>query len=543
LHQWSPLDRSLPPELQRNSGYLQLRDNEASALTLKQVVYLAIRNNPGLRADILEPLAAEQSVREANAEFDPLLTSLLDQTKAVSPTISNFGSVGQPAFSRKQYDWNFGVTKLLSLTNGTLSFDFNNTRIESNARAWTVDPSYNPSLALSISQPLLRNFGFDFATINVRLAELSQKQSQYMLEQHLSDFVLQIASDYWNVVRADQNLQVTQGALKLSQDLLNQDLAGLRLGMVARIAVQEAQAETESWRATLFAAQDTLTAARARLRQGVMLNPKHAFLAEQIEPSESPSGDGSIHLDEEQSLEAAIEYRPELGAMREAIRSMLLQVKFAENQTLPQLSVGARIGVNATAGSMQCFHFHDIPLRNCRVSAVEAGSRLPYGGIYGDALNRLWYFKFYDYAAVLNVAMPLTNDYTDAALAQARVEYDQQRLRYQEQLAQIVLDVETALSQVKTSAERARATSAASDYARAAFSAEDARYHAGVADTHELLQYQQELISTLANQVQARLDLETAKLGLKHAEGTLLDSFQINFGIEDPHRSPWYTRF
>jgi outer membrane protein TolC len=74
-------------------------------------------------------------------------------------------------------------------------------------------------------------------------------------------------------------------------------------------------------------------------------------------------------------------------------------------------------------------------------------------------------------------------------------------------------------------------------------SAEEARYRGGVSDTHELLQYQQELISALANQVQAQLDLEIAKLSLKHAEGTLLRAFQINFTLEDPHRSPWYSRF
>jgi outer membrane protein TolC len=103
--------------------------------------------------------------------------------------------------------------------------------------------------------------------------------------------------------------------------------------------------------------------------------------------------------------------------------------------------------------------------------------------------------------------------------------------------------VETALSNVKTSAQRVHATNAASDYARAALSAEDARYRSGVADTHELLQYQTELITVLGNQVQAQVDLEIAKLSLQHAAGNLLKDFQIKFVVEDPHRPRWYSRF
>ena len=544
VHQWSTADKSLPVELQRNSGYLQQRDNTTTSMTLKEAIYLAIRNNPGMKAEVLDPLAAEESVRQANAAFDPLMSAELANTKDVMPTITNFATVGSSAFERKEYDWNFGITKLSSLTNGSLSISFDNNRAQSNARTWTVNPSYNPSLAISITQPLLRNFGFDFATINVRLAELGQQQSQYNLEQHLSDFVLRVGTDYWNVVRAEQNLRVTTGALKLAQDLLNLNLASLRLGMVAQIDVQEAQAETENWHAAQFAAQNTLAIAHSALRQDVMLNPSRAFLSEQIEPSDTPMGAGNLKLDDEQSLEEAMENRPELAAMRDAIRSMILRVRFAENQTLPQLNIGARIGVNSTAGSTNCFHYHDVGVQNCIVSGgASTGTALPFRGIYGDALNRLWNFSYYDYAVGINLEVPLSNDYANATLSQARIETDQARLRYDEQVSQIASSVETALSTVRTSAERVHATNAGSDYARAALRAEEARYRGGVSDTHELLQYQQELISALANQVQAQLDLEIAKLSLMYAEGTLLRAFQINFTLEDPHRSSWYSRF
>jgi HAE1 family hydrophobic/amphiphilic exporter-1 len=543
--QWSA-EKDLPSELQPGGLNQNLHDDGQASLTVKEAIFVAMRNNPALRADLLEPLAAQETVRQANATFDPEFTSHIDVNKDVSPAITNFNSVGQATFARKEYNWNFGASKVLSTTNGVLALGFDNSRISSNARAWTINPSYNPSLGISLSQPLLRNFGLDFATINVRIAQAGQARAQYSLEQNLSDFLLQVATDYWNVVRAVENLQVNKGAFRLAQDTVNKDLASLKMGMAARIDVQEAQSVAASWRAAVLAAQSAVATTKVVLRQDVMLNPQDSFLPEGIDPSERPTGTANVDLDEQRSLELAMEYRPELGAMRESLRGMLLQVRFSENQTLPELNFGAQVGMNSTAGSLNCFHFHDVGMPNCTVASPggpTGGTKVPLGGIYGDALNRMWNFSFYNYAVGLTLRVPLTNDYANATLAQARVEYDQQRLRYREQVSKIIVDVGSARSNLATTAERVRATDAAAEYARAALSAEEARYRAGASDTHELLQYQQLLISSLAFQVQAQLDLEVAKLTMEHAKGTLLKSFQIDFVVDKNYQTPWYARF
>jgi len=41
-----------------------------------------------------------------------------------------------------------------------------------------VNPVYTPTMVLSLTQPLLQNFGWRFATINVRLVESAQRLSQ-----------------------------------------------------------------------------------------------------------------------------------------------------------------------------------------------------------------------------------------------------------------------------------------------------------------------------------------------------------------------------
>ncbi len=60
---------------------------------------------------------------------------------------------------------------------------------------------------------------------------------------------------------------------------------------------------------------------------------------------------------------------------------------------------------------------------------------------------------------------------------------------------------------------------------------------------HDLLQFQEEEVSAEGNQVQAEVDLENAKLALAHSDGTILQAFNINWEVQNPHEVPWYATF
>ena len=195
-----------------------------------------------------------------------------------------------------------------------------------------------------------------------------------------------------------------------------------------------------------------------------MLNPAGTFLPESIEPSDQPNPVLDINDTEETALEKMVEYSPSLGGLRESIRTALLQVKFQENQMLPQVNLGAQFGVTATTGTTPCVSLNPTVAGNgnCTVANVPPapgnGSKLPFGGIYGDALNQMLDARFYNYAAVLNFEMPLDNAAAKAALAQARVSYEQSRMQYRSALSESVLAIESALANYHADVKRAQAT-------------------------------------------------------------------------------------
>ncbi len=544
-HQWS-LTKEIAPDNVISERYLRSEDSTARGLTLKEAIYIAMQNNPALKAAQLDPVASMETVRQANGTFDPNLTAQGDIEKTVVPVTSALQTGGATSFVQKFYDWNFGLNKVSSVTNGTWGVTFNNDRALSNSTFAGVNPAYAPSLALSLSQPILQNFGWQFATINVRIAESGQKQAQWTYGQALQDFVQRIGGEYWNVVLSEENLEVARAALRFNLDLVRQNAISVKVGTLAPIDLQEAQSAAATSEANVYTAEANLKNSRTQLRQDVMLNPYGTFLPEEIQPLTRPNPQEQIVVDEERALELAVEYRPSLGQMREAIRDALLQVKFSENQVLPQLNLGAQFGLTSSAGTTPCqMSFRATTGGNCTVppGPVGNGNKLPFGGIYGDALNRLWGFTYYNYAAVLTFQMPLDNAVPRAALAQARVLYDQQRVLYRAALSQAVIDVQSALANLYADQKRASATASATYYARQSLHDEQVRFRVGMATTHDLLQFQQEEVSAEGNEVQADVDLENAKLALGHADGTLLQAFNINWAVQNPHEVPWYAAF
>ena len=90
---------------------------------------------------------------------------------------------------------------------------------------------------------------------------------------------------------------------------------------------------------------------------------------------------------------------------------------------------------------------------------------------------------------MLTFQFPLDNAVARAALAQARVQYDQQRVLYRAALSQMVVNVESSISNLYADQKRAAATASATYYARQALHDEEVMFRVGMATTHDLLRY------------------------------------------------------
>ena len=73
LHQWS-LTSEVPGENIFSDEYMRTRDSNTRSISLKETLYLALKNNPAVAAASLDPVISLQGVRGSWAVFDPDLT-------------------------------------------------------------------------------------------------------------------------------------------------------------------------------------------------------------------------------------------------------------------------------------------------------------------------------------------------------------------------------------------------------------------------------------------------------------------------------------
>jgi outer membrane protein len=545
-HQWT-LTGALPGESIFSHNYLRTSDPNTRKLTLKEAIYIALRNNPSVIAASMDPVLSLQAVRQSWAVFDPNLTSQADTNKNVTPVTNPFTAGGLPSLETKNYDWDFGISKVSALTNGTMGITFDNNYNNTNSLLTSINNYYTPLLEMSVNQPLLRNFGNEFATINVRIAQTNQRQAQYTYEQQLNDFVLRVGTDYWNLARAEMNLEVAKQALAVDEDLVRQNAISVNVGVMAPLQLKEAQSQAATDQANVYTAQGALETARAVLRQDVMYNPTQSFMPAQLEVADRPHPN-EIPVNEERSLELAMMWRPELAALRQEIESLLLQVKYAENQTLPQFNVGAEFGITASGGDVVCgppvvAGLNVVGGVPCIQTGGSKGVALPYKGGYNTALNRLFRFTWYNYAVTFDFERPLSNDAAKAALAQAKTTYEQGRMNYRNEVSEVVVDVQQSLAGQTANYKAAQAAHVATATAAAALHDERETFRVGMATTHDLLQYIESLVAAEGNEVQAQVNFEISKLQVQHAQGTLLREFNINFVANNPNVKPWYAQF
>src|SRR5215469_10127305 len=87
--QWR-LTSDVPPESLISERYIRSVDKEARALTLKEAIFIALRNNPNVVVALLNPLASTETIRVANGNFDPNTQATIDTGKTVQPVTSVF---------------------------------------------------------------------------------------------------------------------------------------------------------------------------------------------------------------------------------------------------------------------------------------------------------------------------------------------------------------------------------------------------------------------------------------------------------------------
>jgi outer membrane protein len=455
-----------------------LPDRPTLELSLEEAVKRTLENNNDIAVDKYNPELSEQSIRLYRGSYDPLLSSTISQLEQTSPVTSAFAGA-QNAVDTNTTTYNFGASQLLR-TGGTARLDFTNNRGSTNSVFNTFNPSYNSGLNARLTQPFLRNFQIDNNRLQLRVAKKNREISDTQFQQTVTNTVATVKDRYYDLLYAIDNLEAQRKSLSLAQKLLDENQIRVKVGTMAPLDVVAAQSEVASREEGVIVAEAALLDAEDAIKSAIFPKNDPGVWALRIVPTDRPTAE-PIVVDVEAATRKALEARTDVVVARKGLENADLNVKYASNQRLPDLSLVAAYGTNGVGGTIIQRNGFGGPI----VATIPGG--------YGDALSKVFGRDFPTWTIGVNFTYPIFNRQADATAARAKISLEQSQTSLRRLEMQVASEVRSAGRAVDTNYKRVESTRAARVLQEQRLDAEQKKFAAGMSTNFLVTQAQRDL--------------------------------------------------
>ena len=494
----TPTADSGPAALRTEDGKILLRLDEAVEIALRRNLALAIErlNNQQFRLGINQELGI----------FDLRLDGFAQWSDSSSATASALE--GADVREDETQVWNLGLAQLTPI-GGELAVDFNNSRFETNSTFVTLNPSFNSSLQLSYTLPLLRNFGAETTRRGLLSARLAAAGSRQFYEQQVAALIQQVENAYWDLVEAQNQLTVARESLALAEELHRRNRVQVEVGTLPPLELVQSEATIASRQVDIINARTAVGNAADQLL--LLLNVDQGAAWESEIVAETDARTASIEPVLAQAIETALAERPELARQQREAERLQLEARFARNQVRPQLNLGLSYGYRGLGG--------DVVIRDPETQEVI--EVIPGG--YSDAVDQIRERDFDNWALSLLFAMPLQNRAAKASAASAGLEAEQGETQLALLRQQVITEVRTAVRQVLAAAEGIRSAEVSRVLQERNLEAEQKRYENGMSTSFQVTQIQEDLTQARSLEVTAIASYRRALTEYHRAIGRLLE--------------------
>lgn len=465
-------------------------------LTLDQAIRLALENNQRVKVSAYSPLIARANVLTEYGRFDPALTFARSQGESEFP--GTFPSPSIRPFTRTD---DYSATLDGQLPWG-LSYSIGTTAQNQRGTFNSFTDGYATFGGVTITQPLLRNFGFGANLAGLRVAKANRGISQWQHRQTVIDIVTEVVYAFNSLQQAHDNLRIARFSRDLATQLFSDNQKRHRVGAISDADVTQAEARVANREEAILYAERNLRDLENQLRQYTGRDD-FATGGPGLTIAELPPA-SPLTVNAAENYQAALAGRPDYQAARLGLKIDRTNHAYARNQLLPSVDFVGSYGYGGL----------DPVFRTARDQVRDRDART--------------------YSAGLVVRVPI-------AFAEGRGRTRAARLALQKSEAELVrleqdiaLSIAAAAGQIETTQQRVAANRRALDLARQSLDAEEKRYKAGTSTTFLVLQQQELLAGTENSYARSLADQRRALATYEREVATTLDHYQITLTETSP---------
>jgi outer membrane protein TolC len=464
----------------------------ADALSLDNAVRLALANNRSIQVDNYSRAIARANLLAAYGTFDPAINFNRSYTQAYSASSATPDNGFLPPATLIEADYySVGLGGLLPWG---LQYSIGGTAQNQRGAYNGFANNFLTTGGVTLTQPLLRGFGFGANLLGVRVARANRRISEWQYRQTVIDTITNVAIAYSNLAAAHEALRIAQKSRDLAAGLLSENERRFQVGSMSANDVTSARARTALREEAILIATRALRDSDNQLR---------LLLGEDAFPADGPLLEIAAPIAPDvtarpaDDLKQAYALRPDYQQARLGLEKGRYNAAAARNQLLPQVDFVGNYGYTG----------YDQNFAASRRQVADQDRRA--------------------YSAGVVVSIPLTFAKGRGQARAARLQVSQAEADLKRLEENIALAVAAAAGQIETTEKRVAATQAALKLTQQSLDEEIKKLRAGASSTFNVLYIQDQLAAAEYSFYQAQSDQRRAAALYEHETGTALGHYHV----------------
>jgi len=473
---------------------------QAGSYTLHDLLVAALNTNLELQAKRIDPQIQDLRVEAAIGEFMPnailagsYSSSERQKTAQEQSSISSiFGGTNDPIQLDDNGRLQVGIGGRLP-TGTTYEALTGIDEIRNSFNQFNSE--FVAVSSLTMTQPLMRDFGLTANLAEVRLQRKAATASRFELQTVALRIIRDVANAYHEMVFAQENVEVKEQAVKVAQDLVRDNQRRYEEGRMAPIDVTQAQSRVAEAREEELLARNFLAQRRNQIVQ--LTQDSFEFDQREIVVDRTFVIEAAPAVDRESALEDMFELNPSYLGSIELTEAEDIRIAYAKNQRWPRVDLQASFGYNGLGKTMTRSY------RN-----------------YWEREEPTW-------SAGLVVNYPLWNKTGNSRLEQAKKRKAQALLELKRTEVVLLSAFDTATRDLNNASARIELVQDSVRLAESALDAELKRLSSGLTTSFNVAQAQRDLSAVQSRALATRVDLNKAYTQLGFVLGTLARDLKV----------------
>lgn len=465
------------------------------ALTLGDAVKRALAGNIDLQRERVSVQAAEAGITTALGRFDVVLAANATFSRRTVPPLRRDGQPEIVGGFTNRLALDVSLARQLE-TGGTVSFTTfgnytrSNSPLSGGGGGAQGNTYYDTTWQLQFTHPLLRNFGTEITTAQLRGNRIQRDVALLNRQTRASNVLRDVVNGYWELVYSSQDLAIRRSAVDSAREQLRVTQAQIDVGRLSPVDAAPVQRAISDRTREVTQAEEAVALRTLELRR-LFGQPVEAT-SQPFVPAPFTEPDPTLP-DVGAEMKHAIENNPQLKSLQLGIKLTEIDVLTAMSTLRPRLDFVGQIGTTGRA-----VEIHE---------TVRGASQFE---------NVVW-------SAGLQFLAPIQNRAARGASEVARLSAMAAQLDSQSLTLELRRLVSELATRMKSAARRIELARETIKYATLNLEAEKARFSVGRTTNNDVILRQQELKESQLQLARAQVDFLVYETALDAATGVVLE--------------------